>query len=73
MRAEKDTFHPFFGKDRHIFEGTPFFRGGRQIFDFSYAKHAFKPVFWEFLQSKLEISDCVEFSACDSQMKFWRK
>ena len=39
----------------------------------SYSKLAFKPLFWVFLQSRLEISACVEFSAFDSQMKFCRK
>ena len=39
----------------------------------SYSKRAFKPLFWVFLQSRLEISACVEFSAFDSQMKFCRK
>ena len=34
-KPKKICFIQFFGKDWHFFGGTPFFRGGRQIFDFS--------------------------------------
>ena len=37
-KPTKICFIQFFGKDWHFFEGTPFFRGGRQIFDFFKAK-----------------------------------